>query len=254
MSRKRVNTILCDAPERNAEDGSPPAKMPCLVNPTTFFKMEIVRDGLENRMQVRHDRKGREYQIVGPGTRFYYTRGAVPGLKATGTARKSNYPGQVILEVAVALETLIEFFLKTSILVRRSVKREDVKGFGTNFFPVSPGPDKASRSHIYVANSKQMPLSSFSLDRECQVYIYPSTLSYVKDRNVLKCRLGAVPISSMSNIGCSVRDFVEVRDASMEIPDSEIALLGDGFNKKWWQSTDHHDDDEDCDLDDVFVF
>lgn len=229
-----------------------------MIVPTTFFKMEVVSNGVDSGMQVKHEKKGREYPVVYPGTKFHYTKGSLPALKATATARKARFSGQVVLEVALTLETLLEVLLKTSCVVRHSTKCQNVEAFITNFSPLSSGQgqDMPSRTQLYVAGTKHVPLSSFPLDRECQVYIYPSTLSFNKEKRLLKCRLCAVPLSFLADSSCVARVFQEDHDASMEIPSSKMLLLGEGFLKKWRNTRDldeSDDDAEDGDDDDIFA-
>ena len=53
----------------------------------THIQKEIVRDGIEHRIQVKHTVRGKPFG----GARYYFTQGPVPGVLVSATARKGAF-------------------------------------------------------------------------------------------------------------------------------------------------------------------
>lgn len=211
-----------------------------------FWKLEVVCNGVHHGMQARYNKKGREFPVA-PGKIFHYTHGRVPAMSVTATPQRSRFANQVLLELCVPLETVMGMLLKSSTVIRRSVRCHHVKGVKTNFWPVAcpEDPDNVSHTNVYLSNTKNVPLSCFQLEKETDVLIFPSTLSIDKENGIIKCRVGAVPVSYPgSTSACTERDFDDNTDAGLNIPDKEVDELIDVFKSKW-----HSTEDEDATAD-----
>ena len=191
----------------------------------THMKKEIVRDGIENGMQVKHAARGRPYG----GARYYFTQGPVPGIVVSATARKGNFD-QVVLDVLdMELEELIHALLSVSPALRNAVRKESVKNISTNFFPLAipqecGGPGVGTS--IYL---KKQAVTDYSTQRPTEAVLYPSTLSYNNTEGDIKCCIGASPLTSDDIL---LRDCQEGVDDVLLIPESEMTQLLDVFQAK----------------------
>ena len=221
--------------------------------PTSWVSStEVVMDGIENGVQVKYNAKGRQYPLTSPGTQHYYTRGALPALVLKGTVRKGNF-GQIALHLSADMEDLVKILLKTSHPVRYSLQRDSVKRIQTNFFPHhSQHPreedvddedsEEVQKENVvlYLSETKQVSLTCFKENQECQVYVYPSTCAYNREKQLFKCRLAAVPLSSCNSLEFTQRQFDEDKDVFLTIPQPHLSSMVELFMCKW-----RHDEEYD---------
>ena len=191
--------------------------------PSNLFSLEIITDGIEHQAQVKYSTKGREYAATCPGTRFYYTRGALPAVQLTATPRKGRF-GQVELHLATDVESLMRVLLVSCHPLRFAVSNASIKVIQTNILPSAN-----RRCIVYLSESQQVPLSSFRLDEEVSVHVYPSTCSYNREKGVFKCRLGAVSVNALDSLNFGERKFEPGHDPAFNIPPPELCAMVESF-------------------------
>ena len=195
------------------------------IGPDATFRKEIISDGIDQGVQVRHSSRGKPWNREGAtnGIRYYYTQGPVPGLIRAGTARRGPFD-QVIVDVCMNFDNVVASLLSVSPSLRQAVRNPDVKRVSTNFFPmtVSEGGGKEFCTSIY------MPQSMSDYPHHLTDFVlYPATLSY--DKNTIKCRVAAVPFTSDEVL---LRPF-QATDYQEEVCVSHITQLLEVFKDKW---------------------
>lgn len=216
----------------------PKRKVPCPV-PTVLFKNIIITDGVEEQVQVKYSNKGCEYPTVAPGTRFYYTRGALPAMVVKAKARKAQH-GQLVLQLSVGMDELIKAMLTTCHPLRYAVQRDATESIRGNFYP-SAGCQGEWKSIVYLKESIQWPLSSFQSDEEYEVYLFPSACAYNREKRLFKCRLDAIPVQSCGILNIAERKYDEDQDYTLDIPASELNSMVELFLLKWRQEEEEYD-------------
>ena len=210
--------------------------------PTTMFKKIIILNGIDEEVQTKYNSHGREYTSVGAGVRYYYTRDSLPSMTVKATPRKGSF-NQVSLEVSMSLEDLVQALLKTSHPARYAVKQDRVDTIQTNFFPMGSVQDK-QRTVVYLSQDKNVPLSTFVLDQECDVYLFPSTISYDRSKKAMKVRLAAIPVTSSLLLEYEVRAPEEEHDVISSIPSAELMAMRKIFLKKWLREDEVYDTED----------
>ena len=192
------------------------------IGPDTHFLKEVVTDGIDRGMQSKHTSRGKPFR----GSRYYFTRGAVPGLVLSGTPRIAGFD-QVVLDVPLKLEDVIQAFLSVCPALRHAVRKEAVKKIITNFFPVSIPEESGSRAgtSIFVKQS----MASYPLQNNVDVVLYPATLAYNKEEGSIKCWMDAAPLTADHIL---LRPFQEGLDNALALPESEMAQLLEVFQAK----------------------
>ena len=203
------------------------------IGPDATFRKEIISDGIEQGVQVRHSSRGKQWnpqsddQGATTRIRYYYTQGPVPGLIRAGTARLGPYD-QVIVDLCMNFDNVVAALLSVSPSLRQAVRNPAVKRVSTNFFPmtVSEGEGKQFCTSIYMPQS----MSDYP-GRLTDFVLYPATLSY--DKNAIKCRVAAVPFTSDKVL---LRPF-QTTDDQEEVSVSHITQLLEVFKDKWQTKT-----------------
>eukprot|EP00117_Sycon_ciliatum_P025321 scpid42763/ scgid21042/ len=154
---------------------------------------------------------------------LYFPSGALPACGSTATARK-DAQGQVYIELNESTEFIITNLIKTCPSLRDTLRRGRVEKIKTNFYPSR---SSYGQCRVYInGESKLVPTSSFELDVEQDVFIYPGAVSLDIDEQALKVRLAVAPIVC---INVDPRCFHRSLDAHMTLSTTELKQLTESF-------------------------
>ena len=220
--RVRKNSALpADPPQVVLSSNAVPAKRRYVPPAPTKLHKEIVVDGFQEDMQLSYKSSGRSFYK--PGYKMYFPSGALPACGSTATARK-DAQGQVYIELNESTEFIITNLIKTCPSLRDTLRRGRVEKIKTNFYPSR---SSYGQCRVYInGESKLVPTSSFELDVEQDVFIYPGAVSLDIDEQALKVRLTVAPIVC---IHVEPRCFHPALDAHMTLSTTELKQLTESF-------------------------
>ena len=225
--RAAANPTLNPLPKLFVDQRSPTRREDEGVGPDPTFRKEIIADGIDQGVQVRHSSRGKPWNHPREtiGTRYYYTQGPVPGMIRPAKAHQGPFD-RVIVNVYMNFDNVLACLLSVSPSLRQAVRNPDVKRVSTNFFPitVTEGDGKRFCTSIYIQPSMSVYPHHFT-----DVVLYPATLSFDKSENEVKCRLGVVPTTSDEIL---LRPF-QTTDYQEEVCVSHISQLLEVFKDKW---------------------
>ena len=195
----------------------------------------IVGDGMQKAMQVQHTTKATIYPKLSADTRHYYTEGCLPAFLIKGTPRSGRY-GQLVVDLELALETVIRVFIKTSPALRSAIGSDKVVYIRTNFFPINlrcEEDDSKTGTSIYLRRTKSTPsFSKTNRQEPHNVYVYPSKIARMKEDQSITCTLGVTSsLSPPDNV--TIRPFDARVDKTEVVSDGEATHLTEVFLRKW---------------------
>ena len=218
---KKNSALPADPPRVVLSSKPVPAKRRYASPAPTKLHKEIVVDGFQEDMQLPYKLSGKSFYK--PGYKMYFPSGALPACGSTATARK-DAQGQVYIELNESTEFIITNLIKTCPSLRDTLRSGRVEKIITNFY-TSRSSDGQCRVYINGEN-KLVPTSSFELDVEQDVFIYPGAVSLDTDEQVMKVRLAVAPIIC---INVEPRCFHRALDAHMALSITELKQLTESF-------------------------
>ena len=197
-----------------------------------FNDYTIVGDGMQKAMQVQHTTKAMIYPKLSADTRHYYTEGCLPVFLIKGTPRY----GQLVVDLELALETVIRVFIKTSPALRSAIGSDRVVYIRTNFFPINlrcEEDDSKTGTSIHLRRTKSTPsLSKTNRQEPHNVYVHPSKIARMKEGQSITCTLGVTSsLSPPDNV--TIRSFDVRVDKTEVVSDGEATYLTEVFLRKW---------------------
>ena len=133
------------------------------------------------------------------------------------------------------IELIIKAPIKSSPCLRTRVMSPKVDRIKTNFYPalIHKEKRKSQGLAIYVSNSKDTSLDTFSPDVEEDVYIHQGALSYDKETRLLKVKMNAVSGKSAHGSDYIVRSFKLGQDKHNSKGSSQVGCVHEEVACRW---------------------
>ena len=210
------------------------------------YGLELITDGLDYGVEVKHNPKGKKYADRSADTLHHYTQGAVPAIKVEGKARRNSF-GQAVITIAADFDELIMDLINTSPAIQQALPSESVKVVKTNFFPTMVEKEDGTKRQaidIYLNESSTVPLSTFyplNGKLAMDMFVFPSSISFDKTTGVLKIKVGVCTFFCST---VSMHTYDEGVDVQTMITTSKIKELTKVFRDKWRKPEDESKDND----------